>query len=99
MNAPGRPPAGQTTDVADAPAVEATSRREVDPSSLRVVRLGHGANCSSIGSVVDTLFASAAVGAAVFAAVVAALKTERASLTASAGDDEERESEREQAPP
>ncbi len=40
------------------------------------VRTGHGANCSSIGSVVDTLFATAAVGAAVFAAVVAALKKE-----------------------
>jgi hypothetical protein len=41
-----------------------------------LVRAGHGANCSSIGSVIDTLFASAVVGAAVFAAVVAALKTE-----------------------
>lgn len=40
------------------------------------VRQGHGANCSSIGSVVDTLFATAAVGAAVFAAVVAALARE-----------------------
>ena len=40
------------------------------------VRLGHGANCSSVGSVVDTLFATAAVGAAVFAAIVAALKSE-----------------------
>ena len=40
------------------------------------VRLGHGANCSSVGSVIDTLFATAAVGAAVFAAVVAALKSE-----------------------
>jgi hypothetical protein len=40
------------------------------------VRLGHGANCSSIGSVVDTLFATAVVGAAVFAAVAAALKSE-----------------------
>ena len=40
------------------------------------VRLGHGANCSSIGSVVDTLFVTATVGAAVFAAVVAALAKE-----------------------
>jgi len=40
------------------------------------VRAGHGANCSSVGSVVDTLFVTAAVGAAVFAAVVAALKSE-----------------------
>ena len=31
---------------------------------VRVVRAGHGANCSSIGSVIDTLFATAAVGSA-----------------------------------
>jgi hypothetical protein len=48
----------------------------VDVERIRQLRIGHGANCSSIGSVVDTLFATAAVGAAVFAAVVAALKTE-----------------------
>jgi len=46
------------------------------PEHVRAVRLGHGANCSSIGSVVDALFASAVVGAAVFAAVVAAMKKE-----------------------
>jgi hypothetical protein len=40
------------------------------------VRAGHGANCSSIGSVIDILFASAVVGAAVFAAVSAALASE-----------------------
>jgi|CZKU01.1.fsa_nt_gi hypothetical protein len=40
------------------------------------VRIGHGANCSSVGSVVDTLFATAAVGAAVFAAIVAAMRSE-----------------------
>jgi hypothetical protein len=40
------------------------------------VRLGHGANCSSLGSVIDTLFATAVVGAAVFAAVAAALESE-----------------------
>ena len=50
--------------------------RSIDDERIRQLRIGHGANCSSIGSVVDTLFATAAVGAAVFAAVVAALKTE-----------------------
>ena len=45
------------------------------------VRVGHGANCSSIGSVVDTLFATATVGAAVFAAVVAALAREPTKVT------------------
>jgi hypothetical protein len=43
---------------------------------LRRLRLGHGANCSSIGSVVDTLFATAAGGAALFVAVLAALNSE-----------------------
>jgi hypothetical protein len=40
---------------------------------VRVVREGHGANCSSIGSVVDTLFATAVVGGAIYAAIAAAL--------------------------
>jgi hypothetical protein len=43
---------------------------------IRVVRLGHGANCSSIGSVLDTLFASAVVGSAILAAIAAALAKE-----------------------
>jgi hypothetical protein len=40
------------------------------------VRLGHGANCSSIGAVVDTLFASAVVSTMIFAAVAAAMTRE-----------------------
>lgn len=50
--------------------------RNIDESHVHAVRLGHGANCSSLGSVVDTLFATATVGAAVFAAVIAALAKE-----------------------
>lgn len=50
--------------------------RGVGPESIRAVRLGHGANCSSIGSVIDTLFVSAVVGCAVLAAVMAAMKKE-----------------------
>jgi hypothetical protein len=53
-----------------------TGRGDITEERLRQVRLGHGANCSSIGSVVDTLFATATVGAAIFAAIVAALATE-----------------------
>jgi hypothetical protein len=53
-----------------------SERSEITKEHVRRVRLGHGANCSSIGSVVDTLFATATVGAAIFAAVVAALATE-----------------------
>lgn len=51
-------------------------RSPVDPRSIRAVRPGHGASCSSIGSVVDTLFVTALLGGAVFAAVVAALGKE-----------------------
>ena len=47
-----------------------------ESNGIKVVRLGHGANCSSIGSVIDTLFASAVVGGAVFAAIAAALARE-----------------------
>ena len=53
-------------------------RREDPEASLKaehikVLRLGHGANCSSIGSVLDVLFATAAVGSALFVAAAAAL--------------------------
>ena len=41
-----------------------------------VVRVGHGANCSSIGSVIDTLFLTALAGGAIYAAVMAALAEE-----------------------
>ena len=37
---------------------------EASPAKIQRLRLGHGANCSSVGSVIDTLFATAAVGAA-----------------------------------
>jgi hypothetical protein len=43
---------------------------------IRAARVGHGANCSSIGSVIDTLFASAVVGGALFTAIAAALARE-----------------------
>jgi hypothetical protein len=43
---------------------------------VRAVRAGHGANCSSIGSVIDTLFVTALAGGAVFAAIAAAMSEE-----------------------
>jgi hypothetical protein len=52
------------------------ARRALTEQNVRVVRAGHGANCSSIGSVIDTLFATATMGAAVFAAVLGALRKE-----------------------
>lgn len=51
-------------------------RRLVAPEHIRVVRVGHGANCSSIGSVVDTLFVGSLAVGAIFAAVAAALARE-----------------------
>jgi len=48
-----------------------------EEAHILVVREGHGANCSSIGSVVDTLFASAVVGGVLLAAILAAMKKER----------------------
>jgi hypothetical protein len=49
--------------------------KEQDDAPL-VVRSTAGANCSSVGSVVDLLFATAAVSTAVFAAAWTALAEE-----------------------
>ena len=38
------------------------------------IRRGPGANCSSIGSVVDILFGAAVLGGAVYAAIAASLR-------------------------
>jgi hypothetical protein len=40
---------------------------------VRAVREGHGANCSSIGSVIDTLFVAQVAAGAILVAVAAAL--------------------------
>lgn len=50
-----------------------TTNKEPEP---KVLREGHGANCSSLGSVIDTLFLSAVAGGVLLAAVAAALKRE-----------------------
>jgi hypothetical protein len=57
-------------------SAEEKPRRPLDPEHVHVVRAGHGANCSSIGSVIDTLFVTALAGGAIFAAVMAALAKE-----------------------
>lgn len=70
----------------------------VDPESCVVVRVGHGANCSSIGSVVDTLFIGATVGGAILAAVCAAMKEEGVTVVGRpASDERERNEENEDA--
>lgn len=58
----------------------AKKKIKIDPKHVRVVRIGHGANCSSVGSVIDTLFASAVVGGAIFTAIAAALGTEKVTI-------------------
>jgi hypothetical protein len=56
--------------------MSAPFRPSVDLRHIVRVREGHGANCSSVGSVVDMLFVSAVAGGAVLAAVAAALRSE-----------------------
>ena len=43
------------------------------PAGVLAVRSGPGANCSSIGSVVDVLFGAAVVGGALYALIAATL--------------------------
>ena len=58
-------------------------RTERLEDGIQAVREGHGANCSSIGSVIDTLFAGAVIGGAIFAAVAAALAREEIKVVGS----------------
>jgi hypothetical protein len=71
--------------------VSGPAKREPEEEQILRVRTGHGANCSSIGSVIDTMFATATVGAAVFAAVVAALKSEKVHVVSPLADSQDRE--------
>jgi hypothetical protein len=64
---------------------------DVKPEHVRAVRIGHGANCSSIGSVVDTLFVSAAVGGAIVAAICAAMTGEPVRVVGEPGEEDEDE--------
>lgn len=59
--------------------------------NVRAIRLGHGANCSSIGSVVDTLFVAAVVSGALFAVILAAMKEENAKVVGQDQDEDEEE--------
>jgi hypothetical protein len=76
-----------------------SDERAIRPEHVRSVRLGHGANCSSIGSVIDTLFVGAAVGGAIFAAILAAMATEEVKLVSNHEDEHEGEPEREEEAP
>jgi hypothetical protein len=48
---------------------------------VKVVREGHGANCSSIGSVIDTLFVAQVAAGALLAVVAASLAAKSESET------------------
>jgi len=61
----------------------------VSEDSVRAVRVGHGANCSSVGSVIDTLFATAAIGSAVLAMVAAALASEPVRVVGAKRDEDD----------
>ncbi len=63
--------------------------KRVDKKNIRVVREGHGANCSSIGSVIDTLFVAQVAAGALFAAVVASLAAGSDSDSVSDSDSDE----------
>ena len=69
------------------------SDAELEEENVRAVRHGGGANCSSIGSVVDTLFLGAAFGGAIVAAVLAAMKTEDVRVIAPKDEKNEQDDE------
>jgi len=73
------------------------ARGALGPHEITSVRVGNGANCSSVGSVVDTLFVSAAVGGAIFAAICAALREEPVRVVGEARE-ERRDAEEEREP-
>jgi hypothetical protein len=73
------------TEESPAASDEDIRRARIEAGVLSV-REGHGANCSSVGSVIDTIFASAVVGGAVFAAVVASLVREKPQVVGGAGE-------------
>lgn len=57
------------------------NKRDRDPGAgVLVYRAGTSANCSSVGSSVDLLFVTAAVGGAIFAAAMAALASSKVTI-------------------
>ncbi len=70
-----------------APPDERADEKGVRSENVRALRLGHGANCSSVGSVIDILFVSAAVSGAIFAAICAAMRDEPMRVVGSIDDE------------
>jgi hypothetical protein len=55
-----------------------SSRSQLDEGRILSVHLGQSASCSSVGSVVDFLFVSSILGAAMLSAIVILLRRHRA---------------------
>ena len=62
---------------AEGPALEVDGAA-IDPEEIVCVRRGPGANCSSIGSAIDVLFATAAFAGAILVVVSAAMGEKKA---------------------
>lgn len=58
-------------------------------TSVLRVRQGHGANCSSIGSVVDTVFLGAVAGGVILAMVAAAMRRESVTVIGAKSPDKQ----------
>lgn len=63
------------------------------PEGVLSVRAGPGANCSSIGSVIDLLFGTAIVAGAVYAAIVASLPDRPIEVVGEVGGDDKQPDE------
>jgi hypothetical protein len=53
-----------------------SQEKAIRAEHVRALREGHGANCSSVGSVIDTLFVGAVAGGALLAVIAAAIGRE-----------------------
>ncbi len=60
-----------------------SEKKKLEEKNVLVVREGHGANCSSIGSVIDMLFVAQVTAGALIAAVAASLNAETVTETES----------------
>lgn len=82
------------SDTDDAPSNEPTNEATNGPPTLPpgvlAVRVGPGANCSSVGSVIDLLFGAVVVSGVLYAAIHAAVAERRAAEKPDAKGEDER---------
>lgn len=72
MSAEQAPPSAELGESEDRPGSLAAAEA-ISPDDILVIRRGPGANCSSIGSVLDVLFLSAVAGGVILVGVAALL--------------------------